>query len=175
MNKQHLRTKMLEIRMNIPSSTLDQISEQAVQEILNHPIYKHAKHIGIYHPIKNEINILGLLKDASKTFYLPKVYGQTMHYLLYDDALKQSELGIYEPTTNQTFDETLDLIIVPALVVDNTNHRIGYGKGFFDKFMNHYKHIQTLGIVMSFQVVEKFTHSLHDQKLHDIIIIPFED
>jgi len=175
MNKDTIRKEMLEKRLQLSLVRLDQIGKFAVQEIRNHPFYHEATHIGMYHPIKNEINIIDLIKDDLKTFYLPKVFGQNMHYLLYEDTLKQSELGIYEPVSEDVYDKHLELIIVPALAVDNQKHRVGYGKGYFDRFMELFPNVKTLGVVMSFQVVEEISYSLHDKKLHDIIIIPYED
>lgn len=175
MNKDTLRKKMLEMRLQLSPETRQNISQLAVQEIRNHPLYQQSIHIGIYHPIKNEINITDLIIDERKTFYLPKVYGQKMHYLLYKDTLKQSELGIYEPMSEDIYDNQLELIIVPALAVDHHNHRVGYGKGFFDRFIAEFPNVKTLGVVMSFQVVEEISHTMHDKKLHDIIRIPYEN
>ena len=174
MNKTELRTTMLNQRMRIPEMVHVGLSQEAVKRIQDHPFYKHAKHIGIYHPIKNEMNLLSLKKNQEKIFYLPKVYDQEMHYLKYEEALKESELGIYEPVSSKRYDEVLDLVIIPALAVDKNYHRVGYGKGFFDRFIRDHKHVKTLGVVMSFQVVEKITHSALDEPLHDIIVIPYQ-
>ena len=174
MNKTELRTTMLNQRMRIPEMIHTDLSREAVKHIQKHRFYKQATHIGIYHPIKNEINLLALKNDQDKIFYLPKVYNQTMHYLKYEEALKESELGIYEPVSSKRYDEALDLVIVPALAVDKNYHRVGYGKGFFDRFIRDHKHVKTLGVVMSFQVVEKITHSALDEPLHDIIVIPYQ-
>ena len=175
MNKDMLRKKMLDKRLQLSTKSLGKIGQLAVESICNHSFYQQATHIGIYHPIKNEMNILNIAKDSNKTFYLPKVYGSKMHYLLYENALKLSDLGIYEPTSEHVYDHQLELIIVPALAVDHQHHRIGYGKGFFDRFIDAFPHVKTLGLVMSFQVVDEISHTIHDKKLHDIIVIPYED
>lgn len=173
MNKTLLREKMLNKRMELSQEVHRQLSKHAVNLIKKHPFYKQAKHIGVYHPIKKELDILSLTKDLDKAFYLPKVFGDTMHYLKHDTSLEMSDLGILEPHTETRFDETLDLIIVPALAVDKHNHRVGYGKGFFDKYIKKYDHLKTLGLVIAFQVVESITYSKEDMPLHDIIVIPF--
>jgi len=174
MNKTELRTAMLNQRMRIPEMVHVGLSQEAAKRIQDHPFYKQAKHIGIYHPIKNEMNLLSLKKDQEKIFYLPKVYDHEMHYLKYEEVLKESELGIYEPVSLDIYDDQLDLVIVPALAVDKKYHRVGYGKGFFDRFIRAHKHIKTLGVVMSFQVIEYMTHSYLDEPLHDIIVIPYQ-
>lgn len=174
MNKDTLRTEMLTIRMALTENQRKELSDNAVSLIQNHPLYQSATHIGIYHPIKNELDVLNLRNDSEKHFYLPKVFGHHMHYLKFEETLEESELGIFEPRSNKSYDKVLELIIVPALAVDHSFHRVGYGKGYFDRYLSMNPNIKTLGVVMSFQVVEKITHSRLDVTLHDIIVIPYQ-
>jgi 5-formyltetrahydrofolate cyclo-ligase len=163
---------MLKKRDEVSHLQHSHASLKAVQEIQANPMYQNASVVGLYHPIKNELNILSL-KEDSKTFLLPVVEDNQMHYRLFhkDTQLIQSTLHILEPKENPIMEERLDLIIVPALAVTKYGQRIGYGKGFFDQFIQKNPHIHTLTVVFDFQVLEDIPTDPHDQNIQDLIII----
>ena len=172
MTKTELRYIMLEKRMHLSKGIIEMYSKEAVKKIQKHPFYNQAKYIGIYHPIKNELNILSLTKDK-KHFALPVVHDYDMQYHPYHLGadLVESALHIQEPTLDKIVDETLDLLIVPALAVTLDGDRLGYGKGFFDRFIEHHPTIKTLSVVIGFQVIKTLPQTLHDQKIDQIIIV----
>jgi 5-formyltetrahydrofolate cyclo-ligase len=161
--------------MAIDSNTLQRLSLKAVEALKKHPIYQQSKVIGIYHPIKHEMDITSIIHD-DKVFGLPKVVGSDMQYYRYTihSQLEKSSLSIMETYEGEPLDSTLDLIIVPALAVSKTGQRVGYGKGFFDRFIENNPHIYTLCIVFDFQVVDTIPHTPQDKKVHDIIRIHTE-
>lgn len=172
MTKSEIRAHMLEKRYALKEEKHLQYSFNAVKYIQAHPMYQQARVVGLYHPIKNELNLLSLLEDQ-KTFLLPVVHDDQMHYHLYKngDTLTKSTLQIFEPKDNPVMDHELDLIIVPALAVSKNGHRIGYGKGFFDKFIKHHSHIKTITVVFDFQVIEDLPVEKHDQKVQTLIVL----
>lgn len=103
--------------------------------------YKSAKNIMIFYPMKNEVNLLELLKDNSKSFYLPKINGKNLLCCEYKDGdtLCESCFKTLEPQTLPTDKNKIDLVIVPALCCDKNNYRLGYGGGFYDRFLVDYK------------------------------------
>ena len=125
MTKTELRYIMLEKRMHLSKEIIEMYSKEAVKKIQKHPYYIHANHIGIYHPIKNELNILDLTKDK-KHFALPVVHDDDMQYHPYHLGadLVESAMHIQEPTLDKIVDETLDLLIVPALAVTLDGDRL---------------------------------------------------
>ncbi len=86
--------------------------------------------------------------------------------------MQVNKYGILEPilTNNQV---NPDVILIPLLVYDDKKNRLGYGKGYYDKFLSHFlkknKDILTLGIAFSFQKYKKIPTSKHDIKLDNII------
>ena len=62
-----------------------------------------------------------------------------------------------------------DLIVVPLLAFDKSKNRLGYGKGYYDKFLKKNKNITTIGVAFSFQKYNKITTSKHDVKLNYIL------
>lgn len=138
LTKDELRKKALQIRSILE---LEPISTKIVESVLSAEIFDAAQHIMIFYPLKDEINLLPLMdseKSKSKFFYLPKVQGEELVVCPYKkgDKLTSSEFRTQEPTTEPINPDILDIIFVPALMVDKDFHRLGYGKGFYDRFLN---------------------------------------
>ena len=176
MNKDTLRHIMLNKRMQISQEDLKKYALIAVDALKNHPQYKKSKVVGIYHPIKNEIDITSIIKE-DKLFLLPKVEGDAIHYYEFNkhSELEKSSLHIMEVKDGTNLDHLLELIIVPALAISKDFDRVGYGKGFFDRFIEKYPHIFTMSIVFDFQIVDKVHITSNDKKVHDIICIETEE
>lgn len=166
--KTDLRIKFKELRK---SFDLKQISSQIVQNVKNCSFYQSANNIMIYYPTKFEINLLDLTNDTNKNFYLPKVSGKELFVCPYDfkSELISSKFNILEPCTQPVNPECIDLIIVPALAVDKRNFRLGYGGGFYDRFLSKYNEIKTIVPISSMQIVEKLPVEEFDVPI-DIVI-----
>jgi len=116
------------------------ISSLIVDKILKSKDYINSKNIAIYLSIKNEIDISKLLLDKSKNFYLPRCCGEDLEFSGFEGfkSLRQNKWGIFEPVGEKIDPSILDLIFVPALAANPDGYRIGYGKGFYDKFFAKY-------------------------------------
>lgn len=134
MNKQQLRKWAKEERSKLDMAAL---SEELVQKLRQTDEYKHAKKIMMFYPLKDEVNLLSLLDDKNKTFYLPKIDGDNLLCCKYGkgEPLCESCFKTKEPLIEPELNFTPDLIIVPALAVDKNNYRLGYGRGFYDRFL----------------------------------------
>lgn len=106
-----------------------------IKKLIETEEYKQAKNIMIFYPLKDEVNLLPLLKDKTKNFYLPKIDGNNLLCCPYSegDELCESCFKTQEPKTSNAINP--DLVIVPALAVDKNNYRLGYGGGFYDRFL----------------------------------------
>ena len=166
MNKTDLRTKAKNIRKNLP---LDKISQKAIELIQENELYKKSKHVMIYYPTKYEINLLELLKDDKK-FYLPRVNGKNLDVCPYNcnDRLIKSDFNILEPTTEPVENKILDLVIVPALMADFNNYRLGYGGGYYDRFIN--SDFKTLVVIPKDLYIEELPVEKTDKKI-DLVLI----
>ena len=102
--------------------------------------YKSARHVMLWYPKGFEVNLLSLLDD-DKCFYLPKVCGKELLVCPYkkSDNLLVSEFKVCEPCSAPVSPDLIDLVLVPALVVDKNNYRLGYGGGFYDRFLQKNK------------------------------------
>lgn len=108
-----------------------------VQALVKSDAYKKANCVMLFYPMKDEVDLLAILEDKTKTFFLPKVDGDDLLCCPYcaDDELCVSCFNTQEPTSNPVDSELIDLVIVPALAVDKNNYRLGYGGGFYDRFL----------------------------------------
>lgn len=175
MTKEKIRKSMLIKRFAINKKDKKKLDLEAVNLIKRHKYYRSAKKIGIYHPIKNELDITKLLEE-NKAFYLPRVVGLKMDYIhaTIKTKLKMSKLRILEPE-HKLEKGTPELLIVPALAVDNRLNRVGYGKGFFDRYIKNNPQTKTLALVIDFQVLKSVPKNNNDMKVHDIIVVPSKD
>src|SRR5690625_1048436 len=169
MPKMKLRKIYKEKRMNLSSKEVEQKSMDIANQSLKLPIWK-ASVYSLFLSIedKKEVDthyLLNILQGKDKDIVISKsnfsTYEMT-HYLLTDNTkIKINKWGIPEPVDGITVPETkIDVVFVPLLAFDKHGHRIGYGKGFYDRFLAACKP-STIKVGLSFFEVEKqgfFSH-----------------
>lgn len=166
--KVELREKAKKIRSSLD---LVQISAKIVASLRTVELYQNAQNIMIFYPLDHEINLLPLLRDRElgeegcKNFYLPRIEGEKIVVCpyAYGDELVKSKFGTQEPTCKSVNPEILDLILIPSLMVDNDFYRLGYGCGFYDRFLseNALSAIKIVPIPSSL-IVDKLPHNEFD-------------
>lgn len=143
-NKTILRKSAKKLRNNLKMAD---ISRQIVQVIRNFEPYKSAKNVMIFYPLTNEVDLLPLLKD-DKNFYLPRVKGEDLDVCPYrvGDALTDSMYKVKEPVCEPIDKSGVDLVFVPALAADVAGNRLGYGGGYYDRFLRDIKALKFIVI-----------------------------
>jgi 5-formyltetrahydrofolate cyclo-ligase len=135
----------------------------------------NTSNLSIYYPSNFEVNVLGLSQLIKKIKILLPITkpNNQMKFVewQYLDPLKVNKFGMLEPCVRK---KTLvpDFMLVPLLAFDSNNNRLGYGKGFYDKFLNKFlrsKKITTIGVGFSFQKHNKIPVSNLDVKLDYIL------
>ena len=92
------------------------------------------------------------------------------YYIHSLNDLKEGTFHVLEPTTNQIANiQDIDLMIVPMLAFDNQNYRVGYGKGFYDKYFAKGYLGYKLGLAFSYQKVDKIDINEYDLPLDEIL------
>lgn len=136
-NKTCLRIWAKSLRKTLDT---DKISNAIVKKIRSLDIYRTAKNVMIFYPLQFEINLLPLLED-SKNFYLPKVDGENLLVCPFKigERLVKSEFNVSEPLSVPVSSDIPEVVFVPALAVDKNNFRLGYGGGFYDRFLESSK------------------------------------
>ena len=130
--------------------------------------YKNAKTIYGYLSYNQEVRTVPMLEQAlrdGKRVAVPKVYGDEMKFLYLDDLTKVSKgyAGIPEPIADgPVADDTTALVLMPGLAFDPAGHRIGYGGGFYDKFLAAEPNHPTLALCYEFQMLPELHTEEHD-------------
>jgi 5-formyltetrahydrofolate cyclo-ligase len=118
------------------------LSADLVARIQTLPVYQYATQVLLYAPMAGEIDLLALCQDRHKQFFLPRCLPEhrlSFHrYEAGTTSLLQNAFGIDEPsaTAPEWIHEVGDLIIVPALLCDEKRVRLGYGGGYYDRFLS---------------------------------------
>lgn len=164
-NKTELRIKIKEYRKTLDIQTKSRI---ICEKIRAHYIFKNSKNIMLFHPTKFEVNLLDLI-SPEKNFYFPKVDGKNLLVCPNCGKFTKSQFNIYEPCSAAISSDILDLVIVPALAVDRENYRLGYGGGYYDRFLG--KHPQLISLTPIFKefIIDKLPRYDLDCKIDYII------
>ncbi|MBD3330574.1 5-formyltetrahydrofolate cyclo-ligase [Candidatus Peregrinibacteria bacterium] len=171
--KKLLRKKLLNLRATYDKDESKIKSSVIFDKVLSHPLFRRAQNVLFYVPIKNEVDTINLINEALKTksVYLPKtkINGEiSVHKISGLEDTSEGKYGIPEPTTAETDSQILDLIIVPGVAFDSDFNRIGFGKGYYDKFLKKLK-CPKIALAYDFQIIKNIPAQEHDQKI-DIII-----
>jgi 5-formyltetrahydrofolate cyclo-ligase len=170
--KRVLRSYFRSLRSHLTDAVKKKATIDALKMLVDQPFFKTAQHIGLYHPIHDEIDLTSIISEH-QSFYLPRVEGDTLCFYPFkkESQLTKSHLGIFEPTQDQPFNHPLDVLCIPALAVDLQSYRLGYGRAFFDRYVALCRPKWIVAIVYDFQYVEKLPHEAHDEKVDQVIVI----
>lgn len=166
MIKTEIRNEMLRLRRETNVDLLNLESKKIVDLIKKSREFKEANVVAIFYPMMQEVDLLELLK-TKKTFAFPKVEGSDIHFYTYDEntEFKRSTFGVLEPQNGDLIDHQIDFMLVPALAISKENYRIGYGKGFYDRFLTNNRPKYVFGVIYHFQEIDEIPYEEHDQKL----------
>jgi 5-formyltetrahydrofolate cyclo-ligase len=162
MPKHSLRSQLLAQRRALSHDSWSASSTAAQLNLLALDEYAKAECVALYAPAHNETDtalILTAAFDAGKRVLYPAVCGHHMVFRRVEhiDALQKGAFGILEPCPtgiDHQADEA-DLIVVPGVAFDQGGHRVGYGKGFYDRFLQHpHRKAHLIGLCHDFQLVD---------------------
>ena len=148
-------------------------SQQMHKKLRKNKIFREAKKIGAYYPIGSEVltqDIMQEILSSGKELFLPKVIGETMEFRKITDfsCLEKGNFDIMEPKDDCPVDNNLDLLLVPTVGISQEGVRLGYGHGFYDKFLDENK-IETISLIYEKQVIKKIPRSEHDVLMNWIL------
>ena len=175
--KNKLRKKFLKLRkkkyFHVDSNKFTQLISYIKKKFTK----KKNIHLALYYPVNCEFNVLSIFdndKFSEIVTLLPIIKkNKIMHFFEWrkDDILRINKYGILEPIKNN-YTVVPDIILVPLLAYDKFKNRLGYGGGYYDKFLNNYikknKKVETIGVGFSFQNYHKLPFKEHDIRLNKI-------
>ena len=173
--KSELRKQVLQEMKALPLEQKQFIDQALTERLLQHPFYQEAKVIATYlsfpHEFQTQELIEQALKDGKKVL-IPKTYHKgRMDFVVYDSQqLVKTSFGLLEPQGDlEVMDASqIDLIHVPGLVFTTEGYRIGYGVGYYDRYLKHFSG-HTLSTVYPCQI-QNFISENHDIPVQEVLI-----
>ena len=159
MNKKELRKAIREKKRAMSAQEIEAKSRALTKAFLRSEAYHAAKTIYGYLPYNQEVRTVALLEQAlrdGKRVAVPKCYGDEMRFIYMTDlsAVEKGYAGIPEPIADgPVADDETALVLMPGMAFDPAGHRIGYGGGFYDKFLAKEPDHPTLALCYDFQVL----------------------
>jgi len=188
MTKTSLRRDLLARRRAMEQETWRIASAAAQQRLADCEEFRQAGCVALYSPIQQEVDTELLFLEArscGKRVLYPAVCGDLLLFREVTESGQRSvgSFGILEPCLSGELHtlEAADLIVVPGVAFDLQGHRIGFGKGYYDRCLSHLsRHSVLMGLCHDFQVVEKIPCEGHDIQMQYIVtdkrmIIPTGD
>ena len=168
MDKKELRSYIRQKKREMTETQIQKSSACLAELFRQSPLYQQANTIYGYLPYNQEVRTVPILEQAiadGKRVAVPKVYGDTMRFIYLED-LSQVEAGyagIPEPVADEPVaEDKTALVLMPGLAFDKDGHRIGYGGGFYDKFLAAEPEHPTLALCYDFQIVERIPVDQYD-------------
>ena len=159
------------------ASQLPELSEQICSKVLLSASWQEAGTLLLYYPLPDEVDVRPLIKvgyESGKRILLPVVRGEELELHLYegDDSLLEGAFGIMEPTGSLFAPENyheIRLALIPGIAFDRVGHRLGRGKGYYDRLLPKLKETKLTGICFPFQLLDEVPAEPHDIPVAEIM------
>ena len=178
-SKSEIRKNILYKRNSLSEYEIINHSKIISAKFISTKEYKNSKSIGAYYPTGSEVKTFDIIKhsiERKKEVRLPRVIDSTKikFFKIMEDSFEKikfikGKYGIFENSTSNINMEKMDLLIIPGLVFDLQGNRLGYGKGYYDRFLSLRKVKYIIALAYETQVVNEIPNNEHDIPV-DVII-----
>ncbi len=171
--KAALRKHLLEKRDATSAELRDISSGQIYENLKKISLYANSQNIACYSPIGSEVNTSNIMLnilEQGKNLLLPRVVNDNLEFYVVPN-LKKLEKGsfeIMEPKDNSQKAKKIDCILIPTVGISKLGYRLGYGRGYYDKFLSLTDTVK-ISLTYSKQIVKSIPSDLHDIKMDWII------
>ena len=171
--KAALRKHLLEKRDATSAELRDISSERIHQNLKQITSFTNSQNIACYFPIGSEVDTYGIIHDIldqNKCLLLPKVVnGNLIFYNVPNlEKLEKGNFGIMEPKDSCKKADRIDCVLIPTVGVSKMGIRIGYGKGYYDKFLSSTDAVK-ISLTYSKQIVKIIPSDSHDIKMNWVV------
>ncbi len=173
--KNQLKELILEKRNSLSKDEAIEKSKKIEENLFNIDHYKKSKTVMFFVSFNSEVHTHEMIKEAlkNKTVIIPKVVYKEIEpsvIIDFDNLIPSEKFGILEPIEiMKTAYKNIDLVIVPGAVFDKQGHRIGYGFGYYDRFLAKVPKAVKIGLAFDFQIIDKIPNHAHDVPV-DLIV-----
>lgn len=176
MPKRSIRSHFLAERKACPIETCAVASLEIQRRFLRSNLFRDAHCLALYSAIHNEVLTDEVARQAleiGKVVSYPRISNDDLEFVTIEslEDLVPGAFGVLEPKGHSLVSsETLDLVVVPGVAFDHVGHRLGYGRGFYDRALSGCRrHCEKVGFAYEFQLVEKLPAAEHDETLSVLI------
>lgn len=161
--KQKERKKYLELRNTLSESQRREKSQKICHTLCGLKEYELAKNIFCYVSFRSEVETSDLLEEIlldQKHLYVPKVFGRTMEFfeICSKEDLEAGAFGILEPVLQngaaKKYPDDNSLVILPGVSFDLEGRRLGYGGGYYDRYLERYPRGMRIGLAYELQIAD---------------------
>ncbi len=170
--KKILRKRMLNLRCNCNANNIAGLSAKAGECLMRQQLWQAATTVALYAALPGEADTGSLIKQAllsGKMVLLPRIKDRENGLMEFLPISSMSDLvpgpfGLKEPPAGIAAHGSPDLMLVPGLAFDSHGNRLGYGGGYYDRFLAAHPHLQpkTCGFALEFQIIDSVPHAGHD-------------
>lgn len=175
MDKKEIRREVLRQRIAMPDTKVHELSLIICENIRKSKVYQEANDVCLYMPINNEVDVALLIDDVykdGKCAWLPRIFGDDMEMYYYDQdtPVVLGAFNITEPDSDRVLEpDDKTLVVMPGAVFSLDRDRIGYGGGFYDKYLDKHKGVKTVAACYDMQIKEKIPTEPHDIKPQAVV------
>lgn len=175
MNKQELRRAIREKKRSMTPEQIEEKSSLLARLFFESDAYRQARTIYGYLPYNQEVRTVPMLEQAlrdGKRVAVPKCYGEEMRFIYMTDLsdVERGYAGIPEPVADgPVAEDPTALVLMPGLAFDRAGRRVGYGGGFYDRFLEAEPEHPTLALCYDFQMVEELETQPHDVPVDTVL------
>ncbi|HEY6949834.1 MAG TPA: 5-formyltetrahydrofolate cyclo-ligase, partial [Nitrososphaeraceae archaeon] len=173
--KSILRKEILHKRNSMNLAEVSDKSKLIQENLIRDPEFIRAKSIGLYLPIGSEVETSGIITEVlnlGMILLLPRIVDHDLRYHIVDqkdfdkDRFDTNKFGIKEPKLQNSSVDFIDILIIPGIVFDNYGYRIGYGYGYYDRYISNKKFSKCIGLAFDFQFIKSHIPVFsYDQKI----------
>lgn len=171
MEKSEARETALSKRLSLPEKKIDELSKIIQERLMRSEFWPSSGRIGLYASNKNEVKTNDLFQYALEKglhVYFPRVeQGIQFYEVNGPEDLQRGAWGVPEPIPKicepLPEDAQIDLLVVPGIVFSKNGYRLGYGRGFYDRFLKEGIVKKSVGLAYEFQITEKIEPETWDQ------------
>lgn len=168
LDKRALRREIAAQKRALSPAQIEAASADLTAQLLAHPLFRAARSLYAYLSYNQEVRTLPLIRQAQalgKRVAVPKVYGDEMRFLWLDDPdqVAPGAYGIPEPIADEPIaDDDTALVLMPGLAFDPEGRRLGYGGGFYDRFLAKEPNHPLVALCYGFQMFDHLETEAHD-------------
>ena len=173
--KAELRSRVRDLKKAAAREDMEAQSLAVCHRVMRLPRWREARTVLLYHALPDEVDTQRLLEAAlreGKTVLLPVVVGDELELRCYEGTLCEGAFHILEPTSSSPlFDRyaDIDLALIPGMGFDDRGHRLGRGRGYYDKLLSHCQGVYKVGICFGFQRCGEVPFEPHDILMDEVI------